>query len=412
MHLKSFQTTMYACFVGYIVQAIVNNFAPLLFVTFNREFGIPLSSITLLITFNFLLQLLVDLAAVYFVDRIGYRASAVLAHVFATAGLALLTVLPGVTPDPFVGLFISVAIYAVGGGLLEVIISPIVEACPTDNKEAAMSLLHSFYCWGYMGVVFLSTVFFAVFGISNWRIAALVWALVPLINGIIFTQVPIQTLAEESGVEDIPLGRLLRRRIFWLLFVMMMCAGTCEQAVSQWASAYAESALGIQKWVGDLAGPMAFAALMGTARLIYGKKGEGLDLQKFMVGSAVLCLSSYLVVSLSPWPALGLVGMALCGFSVGIMWPGTFSLATMSVKGGGMAMFSLLALAGDIGCSGGPTLAGMVSAAAGDNLRLGILAAIVFPLALLACLVFLRSKRHEGLVKRSAVDGEVAPDGA
>ena len=392
MKLKSFQTTMYACFVGYIIQAIVNNFAPLLFLTFEGEFGIPLSSITLLITFNFLLQLVIDLASVYFVDKIGYRVSAVLANAFSAVGIILLTVLPSITPDPFVGLFVAVAIYAIGGGLLEVIISPIVEACPTDNKETAMSMLHSFYCWGQMGVVLLSTVFFGVFGIAHWRIAALIWAVVPTLNMLVFTQVPIQTLAEESGVEDIPLGTLLRRRLFWLLFVMMMCAGACEQSVSQWASAFAESALGVEKWVGDLAGPMAFAALMGTARLIYGKKGETLDLQKFMLGSAALCIVSYLMISLSSSPVIGLLGMALCGFSVGIMWPGTFSIATGAVKGGGMAMFSLLALAGDIGCSGGPTLAGMVSAAAGDNLRMGILAAIVCPVALLACLVFLRRR--------------------
>lgn len=392
MKLKSFQTTMYACFVGYIIQAIVNNFAPLLFLTFESEFGIPLSSITLLITFNFLLQLVIDLASVYFVDKIGYRVSAVLANAFSAAGLILLTVLPGITPDPFVGLFAAVAIYAIGGGLLEVIISPIVEACPTDNKETAMSMLHSFYCWGQMGVVLLSTVFFGVFGIAHWRIAALIWAIVPTLNMLVFTQVPIQTLAEESGVEDIPLGTLLRRRLFWLLFVMMMCAGACEQSVSQWASAFAESALGVEKWVGDLAGPMAFAALMGTARLIYGKKGETLDLQKFMLGSAALCIVSYLMISLSSSPVVGLLGMALCGFSVGIMWPGTFSIATGAVKGGGMAMFSLLALAGDIGCSGGPTLAGMVSAASGDNLRMGILAAIICPVALLACLIFLRRR--------------------
>ena len=392
MKLKSFQTTMYACFVGYIIQAIVNNFAPLLFLTFESEFGIPLSSITLLITFNFLLQLVIDLASVYFVDKIGYRVSAVLANAFSAAGLILLTVLPGITPDPFVGLFAAVAIYAIGGGLLEVIISPIVEACPTDNKETAMSMLHSFYCWGQMGVVLLSTVFFGVFGIAHWRIAALIWAIVPTLNMLVFTQVPIQTLAEESGVEDIPLGTLLRRRLFWLLFVMMMCAGACEQSVSQWASAFAESALGVEKWVGDLAGPMAFAALMGTARLIYGKKGETLDLQKFMLGSAALCIVSYLMISLSSSPVVGLLGMALCGFSVGIMWPGTFSIATGAVKGGGMAMFSLLALAGDIGCSGGPTLAGMVSAASGYNLRMGILAAIICPVALLACLIFLRRR--------------------
>lgn len=393
MRTPTFESTVRACFMGYVVQAIVNNFAPLLFLTFEAELGIPLAKITALVTFNFLLQLAVDLASVYFVDRIGYRASAILGNTLSAAGLVLLAVLPGLTPDPFVGLLAAVVTYAVGGGLLEVIISPIVEAAPTSNKESAMSLLHSFYCWGQMGVVLVSTVFFALFGTGAWRVAALLWALVPTANALVFARVPIRTLAEGSGVEDIPLSRLVRRRVFWLLFVMMLCAGACEQSVSQWASTFAEASLGIPKWLGDLTGPMAFAVCMGTARAIYGTRGSRIDLLRFMAVSTALCLVAYLMTSLAPWPAVGLVGCALCGFSVGIMWPGTFSVATASVAGGGTAMFSLLALAGDLGCSAGPTLVGAVATGAGDNLRMGILAATVFPLALLACVCFLRARK-------------------
>lgn len=386
-----YKRTLTACFIGYIVQAIVNNFAPLLFLTFQSTYGIPLSRITLLVTINFSLQLLIDLLSAGFIDKIGYRASVVLAHIFSAAGLILMTVLPGLLPDAFVGLLISVLVYALGGGLLEVLVSPIVEACPTDNKEKAMSLLHSFYCWGHVGVVLLSTLFFAVFGIENWKILALLWALVPLFNLILFATAPICTL-NEDGEKGMSLSGLLTSKIFWILMLLMVCSGACEQAVSQWASTFAEKGLGISKTAGDLAGPMMFALLMGTSRLLYGKWGEKMNLQKCMAYSGVLCAVSYLLISLSPSPVLSLIGCGICGFSVGILWPGTFSMAAKQLRSGGTVLFALLALAGDLGCTGGPTYVGLMSGAFGDDLKAGILAALIFPAFLLLGLLLCRVK--------------------
>ncbi len=390
----NYQKTMYACFIGYIVQAIVNNFVPLLFVTFQTSYGIPLAKITALITVNFVIQLLVDLISAGFIDKIGYRASIILAHICAAAGLLSLTILPDLLPDAFLGILISVIIYAVGGGLLEVLVSPIIEACPTDNKEKAMSLLHSFYCWGQMGVVLLSTVFFVLFGIRNWKILALIWVIIPVANGILFARAPIYSLQAE-GEKGLTLKELFLKKIFWVLMLMMMCAGASEQSVSQWASTFAEQGLHVSKTVGDLAGPMAFAMLMGLSRLIYGKYGDKMNLDHFMTFSCILCTASYLCISLVPVPIVGLLGCAVCGFSVGILWPGTFSKAAVSIKGGGTALFALLALAGDLGCSGGPTLAGLVSSSFGNNLRIGILASIVFPILLLIGILLSRPNVHE-----------------
>ena len=389
---NAYNRTISACFVGYIVQAIVNNFAPLLFLTFQRSYGISLSRITLLVTLNFGVQLLVDLVSVSFVDRIGYRASMILAHVFSVLGLVSLTVLPEMTADPFAGILISVVIYAIGGGLLEVLVSPVVEACPTDNKEKAMSMLHSFYCWGHVGVVLLSTAFFKAFGTDHWRIMALIWAAVPAANIAAFARVPIAPLIQE-GEKGYSIRELFGIRIFWVLLIMMICAGASEQAVSQWASTFAEKGLGISKAAGDLAGPMAFAVLMGAARAFYGKYGDRINLDRFMAGSSILCIASYLCISLAPSPAASLAGCAVCGLSVGIMWPGTFSKAAGSLRRGGTAMFALLALGGDVGCSGGPTLVGLVSGVAGDNLRTGILTGILFPVLLLCGVLALRKSK-------------------
>ncbi len=300
----------------------------------------------------------------------------------SAAGLILLTVLPEILPAPFVGILIAVMIYAVGGGLLEVLVSPVVEACPSDNKEKAMSMLHSFYCWGHAGVVLLSTLFFYIVGIENWKILAVIWALIPAGNAVAFMKVPIAPLMEE-GERGFTLKELFRIKIFWVLLIMMVCAGASEQAVSQWASTFAEKGLGISKTAGDLAGPMAFAILMGSSRLFYGKYGDRIDLDRFMIGSSILCILSYLGISLFPMPELSLIACAVCGLSVGIMWPGTFSKASATLPKGGTAMFALLALGGDVGCSGGPTLVGMVSGALGDNLKMGVLAGIVFPVMLL-----------------------------
>ncbi len=390
---NQYNKTITACFVGYIVQAVVNNFVPLLFLTFQKSYHIPLSQITLLVTFNFGIQLLVDLLSVSFVDRIGYRVSMILAHILSAAGLILLTILPELLPSPFTGLLAAVMVYAIGGGLLEVLVSPVVEACPSENKEKAMSMLHSFYCWGHVGVVLLSTLFFHMAGIENWKILAVVWAFIPIVNAFAFTKVPLASLMEE-GESGLRLGELFRIKIFWVLLIMMICAGASEQAVSQWASAFAEKGLGISKTAGDLAGPMAFAVLMGASRAFYGKYGHRIHLERFMVYSCCLCILSYLGISLFPNPLLSLIACAACGLSVGIMWPGTFSKASAALPRGGTAMFALLALGGDIGCSGGPTVVGMVSGALHDNLKMGILAGIIFPILLLIG-IFLCGKRKE-----------------
>ncbi len=389
----NYQNTLYACFVGYIVQAIVNNFVPLLFLTFEKTYGIPLSRITMLITFNFGIQLLIDLLSAKFVDKIGYRKAIVMAHICSAAGLVSLVVLPEILPDAFAGLLLAVVIYAVGGGLIEVLISPIVESCPTDNKEKAMSLLHSFYCWGHVAVVLISTMFFGIFGIEKWRILAALWALIPLVNGVVFCKVPIASLMEE-GETGMSIKELFQNKVFWVLMLMMVCAGASEQGVSQWASTFAEQGLGVTKTIGDLAGPMAFAILMGSSRAFYGKFGDKIDLDKFMLGSSVLCILSYLCISLVPSPLLSLMGCGVCGLSVGIMWPGTFSKASAALRRGGTALFALLALAGDVGCSGGPTVVGFVSGMASEDLKKGILAGIAFPILMLVSIFLLKREKE------------------
>ncbi|MGN0793990.1 MAG: MFS transporter [Aristaeellaceae bacterium] len=389
---KSYSHTIYASYLGYITQAIVNNLAPLLFLTFIAEFeSLTLERITLITTVNFAVQLLVDALAAKAVDRIGYRPCIVAAHLFAAAGLAGLAVLPSVMP-PFAGILTAVVMYAIGGGIIEVLISPIVEACPTQRKAAAMSLLHSFYCWGHVFLVVVSTAFFAAFGIGSWRVLACLWALVPLINAGYFLLVPLNRVVAE-GTRQLTLRELCGKRVFWILMVMMVCAGASEQAMSQWASAFAERGLRIDKTMGDLAGPCAFAVLMGTARALYGKFEARIPLRRFMLASCGLCILCYLLSALCAQPLLALVGCALCGFSVGIFWPGTFSTAAVALPGGGTAMFALMALAGDLGCSGGPTVVGMVSGATGGALQGGLLAAIVFPVLMLLATLLIRPEK-------------------
>ena len=387
----NYNKTITACFIAYIVQAIVNNFAPLLFLTFSNTYNIPLTQITFLVTINFTIQLTIDLLSVYFVDKIGYKNSLLIAHGLAFLGLLSLAILPNVI-TPFVGLLISVFIYAIGGGLLEVIISPVMEAIPTGNKEKAMSLLHSFYCWGQVGVVLISTIFFYFFGINNWKILAVVWSIIPLLNLLFIAKVPVPSLLgeEETGMS---VKELFSTKIFYLVIILMILSGACEQAVSQWASTFAESGLGVSKTMGDLLGPMFFAIMMGTSRLIYGKKGDKMPLKKYMILTSILCLMSYLVISFTNNPYIGLLGMGICGFSVGLLWPGTFSLASKALPKGGTALFALLALGGDVGCSGGPTLVGLFS---GESIKDGIRISTIFPILLIICLIiFINYEKKE-----------------
>lgn len=383
----SYSHTIAASYLGCVTQAVVNNFAPLLFLTFQTQMGLSLEEITLLTTVNFSVQLLVDFLSVKAADRIGYRVCIVAAHLFSAAGLAALAILPGLIQNAYAGLIAAVTLYAIGGGLIEVLVSPIVEACPTEKKEAAMSLLHSFYCWGHVAVVLLSSAFFQLAGIGNWRVMACVWALLPLCNAVYFALVPIRPVVEER--RRMPVRSLFGQKLFWLFLLMMLCAGASEQGMSQWASAFAQSGLGVSKAMGDLAGPCAFAVLMGTSRALYGKYSDRMPLRAVMMASAVLCIACYATAAMSGNVLLALAGCALCGFSVGIFWPGTFSTAVPALPGGGTAMFALLALAGDLGCTTGPTVVGLAAGAAGGRLAAGLGVGMIFPVLMLLCILLL-----------------------
>ena len=390
---KNYRKTLIACYLGFITQAIAANFTPLLFLKFHKDYGIPLGKIALIPTVFFLTQLLIDVFCARFVDRIGYRLSVVVSEVASALGLVGLAVLPELFPDPFAGILLSVLIYAIGSGLIEVLVSPIVEACPFEHKDAVMSMLHSFYCWGCVGVILLSTVFFALFGIGHWRLLAVLWSLIPLYNIFNFATRPIERLTEEG--EGMTIGSLLRTPFFWIAILLMVCAGASELSMAQWASAFVESALGFSKTMGDLIGPCLFAVAMGISRVIYGKYGEKMNLHLFMIGSGILCFVCYLVTALSAIPLLGLAGCVLCGFSVGILWPGTISITSPRLPQGGTALFALLAMAGDLGGASGPSLVGIVTQHSGDQMQSGMLAGSIFPLLLIAALLLISRKAKE-----------------
>ncbi len=384
----NYRKTLIACYMGFVTQAIAANFAPLLFLTFHKSYGIPLGKIALISSVFFITQLIVDILCARFADTIGYRKCVVGSQLLSAVGLIGLAFLPQITADPFTGIIISTILYAIGSGLTEVLVSPIVEACPFEHKEAAMSLLHSFYCWGAVGVILLSTLFFSLFGIENWRWLSCIWAVIPLCNVFNFAICPIEHPTEDG--KGLSIGSLLKIPLFWLAILLMICAGASELSMAQWASAFAESALGLSKSMGDITGPCMFAVTMGISRSLYGKYGEKLDLMKFMLGSGALCLGCYLIASLSQLPLAGLAGCMICGFSVGIMWPGTISICSAKIPSGGTAMFALLAMAGDMGGALGPAIVGNISQNAGDDIQKGLLAGCVFPAVLVISVLFVK----------------------
>ncbi len=387
---NKYRKTLIACYLGFITQAIAANFAPLLFLTFHKDIGIPLGKVALVSTAFYFTQLIVDVICAKFVDRIGYRACAVASEIASAAGLICLAFLPSILPDPFIGIIISVIIYAIGSGLIEVLASPIVEACTFDHKEAVMSLLHSFYCWGSVGVILLSTVFLSVFGIEKWRWLACIWALIPLYNIYNFASCPIEPLVENG--KGMTIRTLFKTPMFFWGIVLMVCAGAAEMSMAQWASAFVESALGLSKTIGDLVGPCLFAVTMGISRVIYGKSGSKIELTEYMLGSGTLCLACYILAALSHNPVISLIGCTLCGFSVGIMWPGTISILSKRLPAGGTAMFAFLAMAGDLGGAFGPWLVGFTSQLRNDDLKAGMLIACVFPAVLIASIIVIRLK--------------------
>ena len=383
----TYRSIVFAGFIGYITQSITINFYPLLFVTFGRQYGLSLSQITSLIVICFCAQLFIDFMASRFSQLFPLRPTVICAQLFASIGVAGLGFLPHILP-PYAALAIAVFLSGLGSGLVEVMVSPIVEACPTKRKSAYMCLLHSFYCWGHVLVVLGSTLYFSICGVDKWEYLAYLWALIPLFDMMLFFFVPLYPTETEEEKEA-PRA-FIKNKIFWLIFVMMVCGGAAELAMSQWASEFAENGLGVSKTVGDLLGPCLFAVFMGTARLIYVKLSQKISMDRFMTVSCLLCVVAYLAAALSPSPIVALLGCALCGFSVGVLWPGCLSKATALLHTGGVSMFALLALGGDIGCLSGPALVGALADLLGGNLRLSLLFSIVFPVIMLLALYTLR----------------------
>ncbi len=390
--MKNYKKTKLACYLGFITQAVAANFAPLLFLKFHTDYNISLGNIALISTFFFFTQLLVDLFCARYVDRIGYRVCIVASEVCSATGLIGLAFLPEILPSPFIGIIISVILYAIGSGLIEVLGSPIVEACPFENKEATMSLLHSFYCWGAVGTILVSTVFFLLFGIDSWKWLAVIFALIPAVNIYNFATCPIESLVEEG--QGMGIRNLFSKPMFLIAIVMMVCSGASELAMAQWASAYAESALGLSKTVGDLAGPCMFAVTMGISRVLFGKACDKMNLDRFMIGSGILCFICYVLASFSENPMIGLAGCIVCGFSVGIMWPGTISISSKAFPTGGTAMFALLAMAGDLGGSIGPAIVGKVADIFGGSIHVGMRIGLLFPVILCIMLILFNILNH------------------
>ncbi len=392
---KKYKKTLLACYLGFITQAISANFAPLLFITFYKIYNISLSELALIPTCFYITQIIVDFACTKFVDKIGYRICIIVSEITSAIGLMGLAFLPNILPIPFTGIIVCTIIYAIGSGLIEVLCSPIVEACPFENKDGMMSLLHSFYCWGAVGVILGSTIFFAIFGLEKWRILTCIWALIPLYNVYNFSSCPIEPIVEDG--KGMTIRELFKTNIFWLLIVLMICAGSSEAVIAQWSSAFAESSFNISKSIGDLAGPCGFAFLMGLSRVLYVKFNKKIDLTVFMVFSGLMCFCCYLLAGLASIPVLGLIGCMLCGFSVGIMWPGSISISSSILPKGGTTMFAFLALAGDLGASIGPVIVGNVSQIMGENLQVGILSGIGFPIILAISAFVIRKWRLKKL---------------
>lgn len=390
----TYKNTLISCYVCFFIQSIVNNFSPLLFATYSREFEISLEQITLLVSFNFVIQMIVDILGAGYADKIGYRRGIIIAHIFSALGIAGLGIFTYIMP-PFVGIMVATVFCALGSGFIEVLASPIVEALPTDEKSSAMSLLHSFYCWGHLAIVLLSTLYFTTVGVENWKYLAFLWALIPALNCISFIFVPINSYSE--GRETVSIGELFKLFDFRLFLLLMVCAGAAEQSIAQWASLFAENGLGVSKTLGDLLGPCMFGLMMAISRTFYGAFGAKLDLNRVMSICALGMIGGYVLTFAAPIPVISLIGCAIIGIFVGISWPGTLSLATRKLPQGGTSMFALLALAGDIGCAGGPSLIGLISGKVGGDsaMKVGILSAVIFPITAFILLRIVKNRKSE-----------------
>lgn len=406
---RSYGLTKVACYIGYVVQAVVNNLLSLLFVIFNAQpYNISLEKLGSIIFINFAAQLFIDYISVFFTSRFGYKKCVVFAQATSVVGFVLLGFLPRVI-EPYFGILFSILFLAVGSGLIEVLISPIIEALPSDNKASNMSFLHSFYCWGQVLTVIGTTALVFALGNDKWFYIPFVWSIIPFINTLLFTRCDILEL-ENNSAHSSALS-LLKNKSVYKYMVFMFCAGASEITMVQWSSFFVEKGFGTEKWLGDLIGPCLFAVLMGIGRIGYGILGKKVSLERLLCYFSALCFVCYLVVALSNNGIICALGCAVCGLSVSVMWPGVISLSAEKFHSSGTAIFSLMAMLGDIGCAVGPWILGLIAEYAFDynlgrhlisalninstqsNMQLGFLICSIFPLIMFLFFVISAVKR-------------------
>lgn len=407
---KEFRLTLMAARMGFFTQALVNNLAPVFFVLFRVLYGFSYLQVGILAALNFTLQLFADITSPNLISRFGYRKCAMTAQALCAVGLILMPGLCILTGGVYISFIIPVLIYSYGAGMIEVLASPIVEAIPDLPENTKMSMLHSFYSWGQMTCVALTTLALHFIGYERWFLIPVLWSAIPIFGIILFSRARLD-MADMAEKESEKGGRLFCRS-FVLMLIIMTCAGASEIAMSEWSSLFAEEALGVSKVAGDLFGPCMFALFMGMGRMCHAKFGERLNLSRLIKACSLLCVICYVGAALLRPAAASLIFCALTGLSVSLMWPGALSLAAAR-NNGGARMYGLLAAFGDIGCIIGPVVTSSVSEFADGNeriraigaayglsadktaLRASLLAMALIPLVMLICLSLFSDKGRE-----------------
>ena len=409
--MQSYKSTIAACYIGSFVQAIIVNTTPILFIPLREQFGLTFQQMGLLVLINFISQVGCDILFSNAIDKYGFRRFVVAAHGLAVVGLVLFAASPLLFDRPFAGFVTATIIFSGSGGLLELLLSPIVNAIPTDEKAGAMSVLHSFYSWGQAAVILLTTVLLFVFGRAWWQWIILIWTLVPLFNFFFLMRVPFAPNVPEEQRQG--MDKILLKPFFIAALATILCGAAAELCISQWASAYLEEAMRLPKVVGDVGGVCLFAVMMGVGRLFYGMYGKKINVSLMMLIGTVGAAACYITVALSGTAVLSLLACGLCGLCVSLLWPGTLVVASEHYPLAGAWMFAILA-AGDIGASAGPWLMGVVAEQAHRlpflsglltqgmspdqlGLRAAMLVSALFPIIAFFCLRWMRKRTHDDI---------------
>lgn len=407
---KSYQLTTISCFVGIFCQAVSSNITAILFIPLMTLYGLSYVHLGLLVGINFTTQVLVDIIASRLVDRYGFRVFVLPSDILAVIGLVLFGLTPVLFDNILTGLVFSTIIFSASCGLQEVMLSPIVNAIPHNDKGPAMALMHSFYAWGQVATIIITTLFLFFFGIENWQVIVFLWALVPLVNFFMFLAAPFPGVIHEN--QRMTMRDLILKPFYLVALLAIMGGAATELVMNQWSSTFSEKVLELPKVTGDILGMCGFAVFLGLGRVLYGRYGSKINMNNVLVGSAAAAVVCYIAVAISPLPAISLAACAVCGLAASLLWPGTLVITAEKYPLAGAWIFAILAAAGDIGAASGPFAAGVITdltrqmpsilqfAASLQLLpdqfaiRIAILLSAIFPLFTLACHWFLKQRQH------------------